>query len=63
MAMASANPGFPTLVRTLRPRHWQLGAGQAALVMEQFTAEDFNQVVDDRTDVHVNSTDGRFHLG
>jgi hypothetical protein len=27
--------------------------------MDQFSADDFNLVVDDRADVHVNSKDGR----
>ncbi len=31
--------------------------------MGQFSADDFNLVVDDRADVHVNSKDGRFYLG
>jgi len=63
VTVASANPGFSTTVRALRLRRWQLGPGQPALVMNQFTAEDFNLVVDDRADVHVNSKDGRFYLG
>lgn len=31
--------------------------------MDQFSADDFHLVVDDRADVHVNSKDGRFYLG
>lgn len=42
---------------------WQLGPGQPTLVMDQFSAEDFHMVVDDRADVHVNSKDGRFYPG
>lgn len=47
----------------LQLREWQLGPGQPMLVLEQFSAEDFNLIVDDRADVHVSSKDGRFYLG
>ncbi|NYV73319.1 DUF317 domain-containing protein [Streptomyces sp. UH6] len=63
MTVASANTGFSTTVRALRLRHWQLGPGQSPVVLQQFTTEDFNLVVDDRADVHINSKDGRFYLG
>ncbi|MFI9755771.1 DUF317 domain-containing protein [Streptomyces collinus] len=63
MTVAPASPGFSTTVETLRLREWQLGPGQPALVMDQFSSDDFNLVVDDRADVHVNSKDGRFYLG
>lgn len=36
----------------LRLREWQLGPGQPTLVLEQFSAEEFNLIVDDRADVH-----------
>ncbi|MET8247485.1 DUF317 domain-containing protein, partial [Streptomyces sp. NPDC005202] len=32
-------------------------------IEDQFSANDFHLVVDDRADVHVNSKDGRFYLG
>ncbi|MCX4482140.1 DUF317 domain-containing protein [Streptomyces cellulosae] len=63
MTVAPAGPGFSTTVEALRPREWQLGPGQPALVIDQFSAEDFNLIVDDRADVHVSSKDGRFYLG
>ncbi|WP_145499077.1 DUF317 domain-containing protein [Streptomyces sp. CFMR 7] len=63
MTAAPQGPGFPTTVEALRLRGWLLGPGQATLVMDQFSAEDFHLVVDDRADVHVNSKDGRFYLG
>lgn len=47
----------------LRLREWQLGPGQPTLVLEQFSAEEFNLIVDDRADVHFSSKDGRFYLG
>jgi hypothetical protein len=31
--------------------------------MDQFNAEDFHLIVDDRADVHISSQDGRFYLG
>ncbi|MEU0480257.1 hypothetical protein ABZ260_13870 [Streptosporangium sp. NPDC006013] len=31
--------------------------------MNQFSAEEFSLVVDDRADVHVSSKNGRFYLG
>ncbi|MEV0476924.1 DUF317 domain-containing protein [Streptomyces prunicolor] len=63
MTMAPVSPGFSTTVEALRRREWQLGPGEPTLVMDQFTAEDFHLVVDDRGDVHVSSKDGRFYLG
>ncbi|MFD4562243.1 DUF317 domain-containing protein [Streptomyces sp. NPDC058469] len=63
MAVAPAGPGFSTTVEALRLRKWQLGPGQPTLVMDQFSAEEFHLIVDDRGDVHVSSKDGRFYLG
>ncbi|MCZ0997608.1 DUF317 domain-containing protein [Streptomyces mirabilis] len=63
MTLAPVSPGFSTSVEALRLREWPLGPGEPTLVMDQFTAEDFHLVVDDRADVHVNSADGRFYLG
>ncbi|WP_380791269.1 DUF317 domain-containing protein [Streptomyces albidoflavus] len=63
MTATPPSPGFSTSVGALRLREWQLGPGQPTLVMDQFSAHDFNLVVDDRADVHVNSKDGRFYLG
>ncbi|WP_424885901.1 DUF317 domain-containing protein [Streptomyces sp. SAI-126] len=63
MTVVPLSPGFSTTVEALRLREWQLGPGEPTLVMDQFTAEDFHLVVDDRADVHVNSADGRFYLG
>ncbi|MFF8481943.1 DUF317 domain-containing protein [Streptomyces antibioticus] len=63
MTVAPIGPGFSTTVEALRLRQWQLGPGQPTLVMDQFSAEDFHVVVDDRADVHVSSKDGRFYLG
>lgn len=63
MTVAPVGPGFSTTVEALRLREWQLGPGQPTLVMDQFSAEDFHLVVDDRADVHVSSKDGRFYLG
>ncbi|MGW9497463.1 DUF317 domain-containing protein [Streptomyces prasinus] len=63
MATAHQRPGFSTVVEALQLRGWLLGPGQPALVMEQFSADGFHVVVDDRADVHVNSKDGRFYLG
>lgn len=63
VSMAPIGPGFSTTVEALRLREWQLGPGQPALVMDQFSAEDFTLIVDDRADVHVRSKDGRFYLG
>jgi hypothetical protein len=60
---APQGPGFSTSVEALRLREWLLGPGQATLVMDQFSADDFHLVVDDRADVHVNSKDGSFYLG
>jgi hypothetical protein len=63
VTVAPVGPGFSTTVEALRLREWQLGPGQPTLVMDQFSAEDFHLVVDDRADVHVSSKDGRFYLG
>lgn len=63
MTVAPLGPGFSTTVEALRLREWQLGPGQPTLVTEQFSAEDFHLIVDDRADVHVSSKDGRFYLG
>ncbi|MFJ6071627.1 DUF317 domain-containing protein [Streptomyces sp. NPDC093065] len=63
MTVAPVSPGFSTTVEALRLRQWQLGPGQPTLVMDQFSAENFHLVVDDRADVHVSSKDGRFYLG
>ncbi|MEC4019687.1 DUF317 domain-containing protein [Streptomyces sp. H27-D2] len=63
MTVDLARPGFSTTVQALRLRTWQLGAGQPTLVLDQFRDEDFQLVVDDRSDVHINSRDGRFYLG
>ncbi|MEU9245722.1 DUF317 domain-containing protein [Streptomyces sp. NPDC048385] len=63
MTVASVNPGFSTTVQALKLRDWQFSPGQPTLVMDQFSADDFHMVVDDRADVHVNSKDGRFYLG
>ncbi|MFE9173583.1 DUF317 domain-containing protein [Streptomyces kebangsaanensis] len=63
MTAAPPSPGFSTTVGALRLREWRLGPGQPTLVMDQFSADDFHLVVDDRADVHVNSKDGRFYLG
>ncbi|WP_112465251.1 DUF317 domain-containing protein [Streptomyces triticisoli] len=63
MTAAPPGPGFSTTVEALRLREWRLGPGQPTLVMDQFSADDFNLVVDDRADVHINSKDGSFYLG
>ncbi|MEU6230557.1 DUF317 domain-containing protein [Streptomyces sp. NPDC047042] len=63
MAVAPVGPGFSATVEALRLREWQLGPGQPTLVMDQFSAEEFHLIVDDRADVHVSSKDGRFYLG
>ncbi|MFB7630471.1 DUF317 domain-containing protein [Streptomyces sp. NPDC056149] len=63
MTVAPGSPGFSTTFEALRVREWQLGPGQPMHVMDQFSVDDFNLVVDDRADVHVNSKDGRFYLG
>ncbi|MDA5142441.1 DUF317 domain-containing protein [Streptomyces sp. AD681] len=63
MTEPPARLGFSSTVEALRLRDWLLGPGQATLVTDQFSADDFHVVVDDRADVHVNSTDGRFYLG
>ena len=63
MTVAPVGLRFSTAVEALRLREWQLGPGQPTLVMDQFSAEDFYLIVDDRADVHVSSKDGRFYLG
>ncbi|MEU1630699.1 DUF317 domain-containing protein [Streptomyces sp. NPDC020096] len=63
MTVAPVSPGFSTTVEALRLREWQLGPGQPTLVTDQFSAVDFNLVVDDRADVHISSKDGRFYCG
>ncbi|EHM29108.1 MULTISPECIES: DUF317 domain-containing protein [Streptomyces] len=63
VTVASMSPGFSTTAEALKVRDWQLGPGQPRLVLDQFSAEDFHMVMDDRADVHVNSKDGRFYLG
>ncbi|MGW1194480.1 DUF317 domain-containing protein [Streptomyces sp. NPDC002536] len=63
MTVDVAGPGFSTTVESLRLRRWRLGPGQPTLVTDQFRAEDFNLIVDDRADVHIGSKDGRFYLG
>ncbi|MCM2579711.1 DUF317 domain-containing protein [Streptomyces meridianus] len=63
MIVAPVNPGISTNIEALQLREWQLGPGQPRLVMDQFSADHFHLVVDDRADVHVNSKDGRFYLG
>ncbi|GGX24343.1 hypothetical protein GCM10010341_51980 [Streptomyces noursei] len=50
-------------MEALRLRSWELGPGQPTLVIDQFSAEDFSLVVDDRADVHIGSKDGSFYLG
>ncbi|WP_405928036.1 DUF317 domain-containing protein [Streptomyces griseus] len=63
MTIASADPGFSTTSEALRLREWQLGRSQPSLVTDQFSADDFHLIVDDRADVHISSNDGRFYLG
>ncbi|MGR3936262.1 DUF317 domain-containing protein [Streptomyces sp. BRA346] len=63
MAEVPPSPGFSTTIEALRLREWLIGPGEPMLVIDQFYADDFNLVVDDRADVHVNSKDGRFYLG
>ncbi|MFG2153161.1 DUF317 domain-containing protein [Streptomyces sp. 24-1644] len=63
MTVVPADPGFSTTIAALRLREWQLGPGRPALVTDQFSADDFHLIVDDRADVHVSSKDGRFYLG
>lgn len=63
MTVAPGGPGFSTTVEALRQREWQLGPGQPTRVLDQFSAEDFHLIVDDRADVHISSKDGRFYLG
>ncbi|MFP8959158.1 DUF317 domain-containing protein [Streptomyces nanhaiensis] len=63
MTVAPVNLAFSTTVGALRLCEWRLGPGQPTLVLDQFSEQDFNLVVDDRADVHVNSKDGRFYLG
>lgn len=63
MSEAPVSPGFSVTTEALRLREWQLGPGQSTVVMDQFSADDFTVIVDDRADVHVSSKDGRFYLG
>lgn len=63
MNVAPVWPGFSTTIEALRLRKWNIGPGQSALVIDQFSAEDFHLIVDDRADVHISSKDGRFYLG
>ncbi|OKI02435.1 hypothetical protein A6A06_15450 [Streptomyces sp. CB02923] len=49
MTVASAGPGLSTTAEALRLREWQLGPGRPTLVMDQFSAEDFSLIVDDRS--------------
>ncbi|WP_405734997.1 DUF317 domain-containing protein [Streptomyces sp. NBC_01537] len=63
MTVDVTTAGFSTTVETLRLRTWQVGPGQPTLVTDQFSAEEFNLIVDDRADVHISSKDGRFYLG
>ncbi|QNE74507.1 DUF317 domain-containing protein [Streptomyces finlayi] len=63
MTVVPVSPGFSTTTKALRLRDWRLGPGQPTLVLDQFSAEDFHLIVDDRADVHVSSRDGRFYLG
>ncbi|MFZ3470323.1 DUF317 domain-containing protein [Streptomyces sp. 4.24] len=63
MTHAGDQPGFSTTIEALRIRTWLLGRGHPAQVIDRFTAEDFNLVVDDRADAHVASKDGSFYLG
>ncbi|MEW1632666.1 DUF317 domain-containing protein [Streptomyces sp. NPDC093801] len=63
MTAAGSKHGFATTIEALRLRSWQVGPGQPSSVIDQFTAEDFNLIVDDRADLHISSKDGRFYLG
>lgn len=63
MTVADDRPGFTTTIEALCLRTWLLGRGHAPQVVDQFTAEDFQLVVDDHADVHIASRDGRFYLG
>ncbi|MFI0711296.1 DUF317 domain-containing protein [Streptomyces inhibens] len=63
MTVDVAQPGFSTTDEALGLRSWQLGPGQPTQVTDQFPAEDFHLIVDDRADVHISSKDGRFYLG
>ncbi|MEV4738758.1 DUF317 domain-containing protein [Streptomyces sp. NPDC049555] len=63
MAIETTAPGFRTTLAALRLREWQIGPGQATRVLNQFDADDYHFVVDDRADVHVSSKDGRLYLG
>lgn len=63
MTVAPAGPGFSTTIEALRLREWQLGRSRPSLVTDQFSADDFHLIVDDRADVHISSKDGRFYLG
>ncbi|MFE8910990.1 DUF317 domain-containing protein [Streptomyces globisporus] len=63
MTVAPAGSGFSTTIEALRLREWQLGRGRPSLVTDQFSADDFHLIVDDRADVHISSKDGSFYLG
>ncbi|MER5737853.1 DUF317 domain-containing protein [Streptomyces sp. NPDC002262] len=63
MTVDAARPGFSTTVAELRLRTWLLGPGQPMDVIDLFTNAEFNVVVDDRADIHINSRDGRLYLG
>ncbi|MER5758911.1 DUF317 domain-containing protein [Streptomyces sp. NPDC002082] len=63
MTVEVGRHGFSTSIEALRIRTWMLGRGQPSQVIDQFTAEDFHFVVDDRADMHIASKDGRLYLG
>ncbi|MFJ7589514.1 DUF317 domain-containing protein [Streptomyces sp. NPDC097617] len=63
MTVDTVKPGYSTTSEALRLRSWRLGPGQPAMVIDQFTDEDFVCVVDDRADMHISSRDGRLYLG
>ncbi|GAA1159740.1 DUF317 domain-containing protein [Streptomyces hebeiensis] len=63
MTGAPVRSVFSTTIEALRLRGWQLGPGQPTLDTDQFSAEDFDLIVDDRADVDVSSMVGRFYLG
>ncbi|CAM5325004.1 DUF317 domain-containing protein [Streptomyces abikoensis] len=63
MTIETTTPGFRTTLAALRLREWQIGLGQATRVLNQFDADEYHFVVDDRADVRVSSKDGRLYLG
>ncbi|SCK26919.1 MULTISPECIES: DUF317 domain-containing protein [Streptomyces] len=63
MAVVPFSPGFSTTIEALRLREWQLGPGQPTLLTDQFCADGFHLIVDDRADVHISSKGGRFCIG